>query len=200
MTPPVNVNLDVYNKEKVNLVVDSGAQVSLVGSNILKPEAVINPNKKVKMSSIHGTEETLGEIGANIVYKNMQIPINLQVMKNSPVPEDGIIGFDVLKPYAVINGHLETLTWTKEDQDLDIPIQIRYRTTPTLSTLNSVVDSKLKRLDIKLENDLNEMENEKENGTGDRLNLFSNLNLSLNIDNVKESNNFKPNFYEKFKL
>lgn len=57
-----------------------------------------NYPRKVRITSIHGTDETLGEEGANIMYEDLQIPVNLQVMKISPVQEDGIIGFDVFNP------------------------------------------------------------------------------------------------------
>lgn len=125
-TPTVTVSLDVASREGVNMMIDSGAQVSLVGTKVLKPETRIDSTKRVKISSIHGTEETLGEIGANIMCENLQIPVNLQVMKNSPVPEDGIIGFDVLQPYAVINGPEKKLTFHSQHRNIDLPINIRY--------------------------------------------------------------------------
>lgn len=96
MTPTVNLNLDISSREGVNMMVDSGAQVSLVGTDVLRPETKIDTSRKVKITSIHGTEETLGEVGAKIMYKDLQIPVNFQVMKTSPVQEDGILGFDVL--------------------------------------------------------------------------------------------------------
>lgn len=43
-------------------MVDSGAQVSLVG-----PETKIDSSRRVEITSIHGTEETLGEVGAKIM-------------------------------------------------------------------------------------------------------------------------------------
>lgn len=125
-TPTVNLNLDVSSLKGVNMMVDSGAQISLVGTKVLKPEIKIDSTKRVKITSIHGTEETLGEVGANIMCENLKIPVSLQVMKNSPVPEDGIIGFDVLQPYAIMNGPEKKLTFQSQDRKIDIPINIRY--------------------------------------------------------------------------
>ncbi|KAL5282269.1 hypothetical protein ACFFRR_005450, partial [Megaselia abdita] len=124
-----------------NMMIDCGAQVSLVGTNVLHANTVINPNKKVQITSIHGTEVTLGEVGANIVYDNMQIPVNFQVLKKCPVPEDGIIGFDVLKPFATINGPNEKITWSSNEQNIKVPLKIRYGTGSSINTIrNSEVE------------------------------------------------------------
>lgn len=151
------------------MMLDSGAQVSLVGTNVLKPEIKIDATKKVKISSIHGTEETMGEVEANILCENLKIPVNFQVMKNSPVSEDGIIGFDVLQPYAIIDGPREKLTWTSEQRKVEVPIHIRQgmlgppvfsqefqnrtlnRDTPEIDKLKDTTknDNKVKNLSMK---------------------------------------------------
>lgn len=137
MTPTVNVNLDVSPK-KVNMMVDSGAHVSIVNNKVLHPGVRIDAHKRVQITSIHGKEETLGEVGANIVYDSMRIPIKLQVINNCPVPEDGIIGFDVLKPFAVIDGPQETLTWTSDNKDIEIPLTIRRGNNTCISHISTV--------------------------------------------------------------
>lgn len=174
------------------MMVDTGAQVSLVGTNVLRPETKIDSSKKVQISSIHGIEETLGEVGANIVLKDMQIPINMQVVKDSPVIEDGIIGFDVLKPYAVINGPLEKLTWTKENKEIHMPMNIRYGTLPRMNTLNKVTDTSLPKEDLH-----NNNTNKPKTDMNSRLNLVSNDNSSLITSNVEEKWNLKPGFSDK---
>lgn len=187
MTPTVNVNLDVSPKQ-LNMMVDSGAQVSLVDTKVLHPDIKVNTNRKVQITSIHGKEETLGEVGANIVYDSMKIPINLQVMSNCPIPEDGIIGFDVIKPFAVIDGPRETLTWTPQSShSIEIPLEIRQgdiRQVYPLELENELLNQRLSQNTRKSgELKLTETEIENSNMNNDTWNEKSN-ELKKQTENV----------------
>lgn len=127
-------------------MVDSGAQVSLVNTKVLDPNTFINTERKVQITSIHGKENTLGEVSANLVYNSFKIPVKLQALKNCPVNEDGILGYDVLKS-AIINGPEEKLTWTTPLECYEVPMKMRYGSGVNLNFTGKDEQEVLKAID-----------------------------------------------------
>lgn len=76
------------------MLLDTGAQISLINPDVIQNKSLINTRNKTTISSIHGSENTIGEINANILKDNKNIPIQLHVTKNPILKEDGILGYD----------------------------------------------------------------------------------------------------------
>lgn len=104
------------------MLLDTGAQISLINKNAIQNKDLINSKNKITISSIHGCEKTLGEIAATIQKDNSRIPIQLQVTKNSFLKEDGIIGYDVIGDKGIINGPNKTLTIYSNNSQVEFPI------------------------------------------------------------------------------
>lgn len=105
------------------MLVDTGAQISLINKQILQKKADINTNNGITISSIHGSEKTLGNIKANITKNNVQLPIQLQVTKNNALKEDGILGYDILGKSAIINGPKKILSMKAGSSFLKFPLK-----------------------------------------------------------------------------
>lgn len=115
------------------MLVDTGAQVSLVTNKIIGNKKLINPKNKITISSIHGSEDTLGDISATIHENNTEIPIKLQVIKNTFLNEDGILGYDIIGDKAIIHGPKNTITLNSNNSVLEFPFKTNYR----ISSINS---------------------------------------------------------------
>lgn len=116
------------------MLVDTGAQVSLVNKQIIENRSLINPNNKITIGSIHGSEDTLGDISAIIHEHNTTIPIKLQVIENTSLKEDGILGYDIIGKKAIINGPEKTLTLNSSSSRIKFP----FRTDTEISTINLI--------------------------------------------------------------
>lgn len=108
------------------MLIDTGAQISLINNKIVADHALINPRNKIIIQSIHGSESTLGDITAKIHKNNEIIPIQLQVTRNSFLKEDGILGYDILGEKAVINGPNRTVTINTGKSQVKFPITSNY--------------------------------------------------------------------------
>lgn len=63
------------------MLIDTGAQVSLINEKLIPNKSLINTKNKITISSIHGSESTLGNISVKILENNTNITIQLQVTK-----------------------------------------------------------------------------------------------------------------------
>lgn len=105
------------------MLIDTGAQISLINKNIIQNQSLIDERNKITISSIHGSENTLGNISAIIQKDDTQIPIQLQVTKNIALKEDGILGYDVIGEKGIINGPNKILTLKSNDKNIEFPIK-----------------------------------------------------------------------------
>lgn len=97
----VILHLEMCNKPCI-LIVDTGADISIIKENILNPKQNIYPKRKCTINGItEGKLESVGLTYTNIVMNDVQIPINFQVVpKEFPICTDGILGRDFLANYA----------------------------------------------------------------------------------------------------
>lgn len=119
------------------MLIDTGAQISLINNNIIEDQSLINKKNKITISSIHGSENTLGDISTKILKNNISIPIQLQVTKNQVLKEDGILGYDILGDKAIINGPQKTLIINSGNSLIEFPI----KTKTNRINLNSINDT-----------------------------------------------------------
>lgn len=105
------------------MLVDTGAQVSLINNNIITNQSLINPENKITISSIHGSEDTLGDISATIHKNNTEIPIQLQVTNNKLLKEDGILGYDIIGEKVIIDGPNKKLFLNAGNTVLTFPVK-----------------------------------------------------------------------------
>lgn len=136
--PTINVNLGISPQKTTTMLIDTGAQISLITDKMIKNTSKINTNNKITISSIHGTEETLGKIFTTINKNNVEIPIELHVTKNSSLKEDGILGYDVIGEKAIINGPEKTITIKSKTKPIQFEINRVLKTnTDTNEEINN---------------------------------------------------------------
>lgn len=123
--PTIDINLAIAPLRKTSMLVDTGAQVSLISNKVIENKSLINPRNKITITSIHGSEDTLGDISARIHKNNSTIPIQLQVTENTILKEDGILGYDIIGEKAVINGPDKMLTLNSDNSTLNFPIKTK---------------------------------------------------------------------------
>ncbi|KAL5286157.1 hypothetical protein ACFFRR_007681 [Megaselia abdita] len=104
------------------MLVDTGAQVSLINNKLIKNPNLINTKNRISISSIHGSEKTLGKLTTTINQGNVKIPIILHVTNNSTLKEDGILGFDVIGQRAIIDGPRKLVTMNSGITSVQFPI------------------------------------------------------------------------------
>ena len=95
----VAMELDVGNGNKLYLLVDSGADISLLKSRNLLGSAEFEPKEKVRVKSVDGSViETHGSIETKIRECDIEIPFCFQLVgKQIDLKGDGILGRDFLK-------------------------------------------------------------------------------------------------------
>ena len=109
------LDLDVGNGEKLHLLVDSGADISLLKSRRLLGTADFKPRDRVRVKSVEGSIiETHGSTETKILEGSLQILFRFQlVSKRVDLLGDGILGRDFLKQMqAQICYQSRTLTFT----------------------------------------------------------------------------------------
>lgn len=116
------------------MLVDTGAQISLINNKIIQDQSKINRNNKIIISSLHGSEKTLGNISTKIRKDNTTIPIKLQVTNNEFLKEDGILGYDIIGDKAIVDGPNKKLTINSEYSAVDFPI----RTNDNITNINLI--------------------------------------------------------------
>jgi len=109
------LDLDVGNGEKLHLLVDSGADISLLKSRRLLGTVEFKPRDRVGVKSVERSViETHESIETKIFEGSLQIPFRFQLAsKQVDLLGDGILGQDFLKQIqAKICYHSRTLTFT----------------------------------------------------------------------------------------
>lgn len=116
-------------EKPVNLIVDTGADVSIIKENLLNEFQKIYINQKCTINGVtDGKVETIGRTSTNILINDTSIPHNFQVVtKNFPIQTDGILGRDFLAKYGC-NICLKTwlLTFELDNQLFELPIEDKY--------------------------------------------------------------------------
>lgn len=90
----IEIESSVAKSGKLELLIDTGATVSMLKLGSLNGLTVVDTNEKIRL----GTEYTLGSTMANLRFnKNVNIDCEFQVIKeNNNIPGDGILGTDFL--------------------------------------------------------------------------------------------------------
>jgi hypothetical protein len=99
------MNLDVGNDCTLYLLVDSGADVSLLKSARLLGTAEFEPKESMRIRSVEGSViETYGSIETKILEGNEEIPFKFQLVnKQVDLLGDGILGRDFFGTNAGAN-------------------------------------------------------------------------------------------------
>lgn len=111
------------------LIVDTGADVSLIKENILQPTTNIYTNHKCMINGVtSGQIETIGISHTNILMNGVKIPLNFQVVdKEFPIATDGILGRDFLAHYGTkICLKTWLLTFDYQNKTFEIPIEDKF--------------------------------------------------------------------------
>lgn len=101
----IEIPLDVMKKDKVRVLVDTGADISLIKLNSLKDGIDIDKSELRVISGVYeGDGTTIGTIQTTLKINDEQLLIKLHVVDNTfSIPADGIIGRDLLWGNTIIN-------------------------------------------------------------------------------------------------
>ncbi|XP_067216920.1 uncharacterized protein [Linepithema humile] len=93
---PMNEVID----NKINMLIDTGATMSLIKLNKLKDETIIYDKKITIIGATGHKADTIGVMQATIPLKTRDVKHELNVIKdNFPIEYDGILGADFLQKY-----------------------------------------------------------------------------------------------------
>lgn len=114
----IELPCDVAIKNKVRLLVDTGATVSLIKVDVLKDETRIFHNKQIAIQGIFNNSNfTIGETIASLKINNSFRRCPFQVIRDTKsITTDGILGMDFLKNNAVINLYKNSISFMKTFQ------------------------------------------------------------------------------------
>jgi transposase InsO family protein len=98
-TECVRLRTDASNGRELLLLVDTGADVSLLKPTNLDKSKLFDPDGRVKVKSVDGTIiETFGTVRTSVIVDFLKIPFTFQlVSKQVDIPCDGILGRDFLE-------------------------------------------------------------------------------------------------------
>lgn len=116
-------------EKPVNLIVDTGADVSIIKENRLNDFQKIFIDQKCTINGVtDGKVETIGRTSGNIILNDTLIPHHFQVVtKNFPVQTDGILGRDFLAKYGCkICLKSWLLTFEFNNQIFELPIEDKF--------------------------------------------------------------------------
>lgn len=83
----------------LRLMIDTGAQITLINSNALKPETICSRDKQV-INGIISHTETLGSVKTKIIIGNEEVNCKFHIVRDANIG-DGIIGNDFLLKHCV---------------------------------------------------------------------------------------------------
>lgn len=116
------MKLDISPNKNTTMLVDTGAQISLIKNNAVPNPKFIKKDNKITIKSLHGTEETLGKIDTTIHKENTKIPIQLHVTNNPAIKEDGILGYDFISKSGIVDGPNKLLKVQEGNASVQFPI------------------------------------------------------------------------------
>lgn len=101
----IEILCDISEKEKVRLLIDTGASVSLMKVNVLKDSVVIDEGNAMNIVGIFNAgSATIGETNSNLIINGSYFPCAFQIIYDtSSIKADGILGLDFLKNSTIIN-------------------------------------------------------------------------------------------------
>lgn len=118
------INL-VYAGKELIFLLDSGASISAIFSNVLPNEENVDYSKSVKISGISGSlfSQGVANIQLNIL-NNITLNHDFHVINNFNSRMHGILGDDFLKKYlATINYETSEFSFSIQDQKVVLPMQ-----------------------------------------------------------------------------
>lgn len=98
------INLSVGYRP-LNMVLDTGSQLTLIPVGLLKPDTMIKVTKRISIIGISGVEnkfETIGLAKGFIVVDGKSMSIDFQVVHDKFTNGDGILGMDFFKSYGAL--------------------------------------------------------------------------------------------------
>lgn len=114
---------------RCTFLVDTGADISIIKANIVKPTQIYYPDEKCFISGIgHNGISSLGSTYANIIVDGTSVNQKFQIVENDfPIPTDGIIGRDFLSVnQCKIDYEPWLLSFKVKQQEISIPIEDNF--------------------------------------------------------------------------
>lgn len=115
---------------RCTFLVDTGADISIIKANIVKPTQIYYPDEKCFISGIgHNGISSLGSTYANIIVDGTSVNQKFQIVENDfPIPTDGIIGRDFLSVnQCKIDYEPWLLSFKVKQQEISIPIEDNFQ-------------------------------------------------------------------------
>lgn len=125
MPPLIRIKLLLNNKTEVSGIYDSGANVSLINSKLLKiKDKKINDSKSVNLRTINGEKKTNGMIKIKIKIFNIEKFMNVFIVDNKDLNYEFLIGLDCIKEFKLNQDENLIITQDKNlinNNDVNIP-------------------------------------------------------------------------------
>uniref|UniRef100_A0ABD2X824 CCHC-type domain-containing protein n=1 Tax=Trichogramma kaykai TaxID=54128 RepID=A0ABD2X824_9HYME len=121
--PSPTIRIDAYElNNPIELMLDTGAAVSVIKNSEISREAMVNFNKTILLRGI--TNRTIRSIGETVICLNNEIPITFQVVDSDfPIKQGGILG---TKFFANNKGIINYKTNTLRFGGYSIPFHMQY--------------------------------------------------------------------------
>ena len=99
----VNLNIDLAIKGKLKLLVDTGADVSLIKANMIDAEATYNPENAITLQGINSNNiRSFGTVKCNVQFKDAVLEHEFHLApKSLNIRYDGINGTDFFEAYNI---------------------------------------------------------------------------------------------------
>lgn len=102
MTPLIKVKLLLNNELEIYGVYDSGSNVSLINSKLLKLKTKKNSLNEKKLVTISGVKKTSGLINIKIKIFEKEENVDVYIIDDPNFRYDFLIGLDIIKKYKLI--------------------------------------------------------------------------------------------------
>lgn len=116
---------DEYNE--LVFLVDTGASISVIFSNSLRNNDIINTSRNVIINGIAGSTKSVGSINLSLKLNNIEFHHEFLVMDNFMAGMNGIIGSDFLTKYnANINFENFTVSFIADTEKITTSLESKY--------------------------------------------------------------------------
>lgn len=102
MTPLINVKLQLNGKLEIYGVYDSGSNVSLINSKLLKLKGKGNNLNEADLVTINGVKKTSGLTNLNIKIFELEENVDVYIIDEQNFKYDFLIGLDLIKTFKLI--------------------------------------------------------------------------------------------------
>jgi len=119
-----SIPLDIATQGEADLIIDTGAEISLIKRTVLKPSVPVTQDM-TSISTAFGTGNTQGKCSGKI-QADLPLACDFHVIDEKvDIPGDGILGYDFISRHCNIEGPNQTITFPRKERKNNFCIPIR---------------------------------------------------------------------------